>query len=103
MSVLSDRYKISSPNQVRPTKRDLDGFLTLESRRGALEGGAGACAALIFLPRALSARLDDGGHGRSRPNGAHGGLWRASPGYPRRSQVTDANAPSHEPVAAKTT
>ena len=36
---------------------------------------------------------------------AHGGLWRVgvSPPCPRRNQVTEANAPSHEPVAANST
>ena len=41
---------------------------------------------------------------RARATSTQGGLWpSALPLDPRRSHVTEIKAPSHEPVAAKTT
>src|SRR5438477_12787635 len=43
--------------------------------------------------------------GRSPRRGAQGGVWRtgSSAGWPRRSQLTEAKAPSQEPAAANST
>ena len=43
--------------------------------------------------------------GRSARRGAQGGVWRtgSSAGWPRRSQLTEAKAPSQEPAAANST